>query len=154
MFRQLSNKMTKLATKPAEGVYYAVPKDSSFETWDITFVRADEVEEPMHWDLWTDYTVDLLKDRFDLNEVDINLIKTQYTGMPRGRIQKVRRDGGGYKWIILHGNDSPDVIRHQVVAAFGLLEIKRNNMLEWIYEEHEKMNEIEKDVVWEIIKGD
>lgn len=149
--RQLSGQL-KFAS-PSSGIYYAVPKDKSFDTWKIIFQRSDEVEEPYHYDLWNDYVINYLKEEFNLDQSEVNKLAGKDSGLPRGRVQSPK-ESGGYEvgWVIYHGNDAPDIIKHQVLSAFGLHEIRRANKLKWEVSEEEKMNENEQKIVEGILK--
>ena len=152
MFKTLSNtNLRKEAQRPSSGVYYAVPKNKDFSSWEIVYFRSDEVDEPYHEDLWR-YVLLNLKQWFDLTDEEISTIKKNEYGLPRGRVQSPKEIITSTKeWIIFHGSDAPSTIKHQVLKAFGLHELNRDKHLRWEETEQEKMNDIDKEKVWDLL---
>lgn len=117
--RSLSNRGTKFATKPAGGIYYAVP-NKDFSYWEILYRRDDEYSEDriLHFDLF-DQVVYKLEKEFKLTPGEVATIGDNYTGIPRGRISSPQDAGQGDKWLVLHGGDAPNIINHQVLTAIS-----------------------------------
>ena len=150
--RSLSNRGVKFATRPSAGIYYALP-NKDFSYWEVVYRREDdEYSDPMsltHFDLFQQ-VICRLKDEFKLSSTEVAAIGDNYTGLPRGRIASPKETGGD-KWLILHGGDAPDVIKHQVLTAFGLLGLT-SNKVEWKVVDHEMMNPQEKKLVLNFLK--
>lgn len=147
--RTLSNKMSKLAAKPASGIYYAVPTSRAMNSWEIRYRRDDEGwkdEQLLHFDMWEQVAENV--ERTLKLEVPLG---DNYTGLPRGRISSPEESGGD-KWIISHGGDTPGILKHQVLGAFGLLSLIQAGKVEWNEVDHEQMNPTEKEEVWSNIK--
>jgi len=135
------------ATKPSAGIYYAIPKDKSMTLWEIVSEREDEsTETPLHWNIWQNTVLPKLKERFN---IDIKTLQSYYTGLPRGRVLKL--DSGNY--TILHGNDTPSAVNHLILAEFGLLALNYEKKVNFSFDSHEQMKEVDKDVVWNKIKN-
>lgn len=149
--RGLSSEMIKLARKPASGVYYAVPKDRTFSNWEIKYIRNDETNEPLHFEMWFDL-VDILKHQLNLTDEEARQLGDNYTGLPRGRVLSPQEIGTGDKWIVSHGDDTPEMLKHQILTAFGLLPLNRVGKVVWSVDDHEKMNPQEKELVWGVLK--
>jgi len=146
LFKTLSNiDLRKEAQKPSGGVYYAVPKNKDFSIWEVVYSRNDEFNEAYHEDLWQ-YVLLNLKQWFGLTDETLTVIKNNEYGLPRGRVQSPK------DWIIFHGGDAPNAIKHQVLKAFGLHELNRNGFLKWEESEQEKMNDVDKEKVWNLLK--
>jgi hypothetical protein len=127
--------------KPVEGVYYVVPlKTGIDEVWAET---KREVVDPWHFDFWTREVAPALGEMYGLDADTVSKIRTAYTGLPRGRV--VRKDN---KWIIAHGGDTPDAVKHKVKSGFGLFGVEA----EWILDEHEKMDSTDAKIVSDALK--
>lgn len=145
-----SKKLRKEAQVPSSGVYYAVPKNKEFSIWEIVYLRSDEINETYHEELWP-YVLENLKQWFSLNE-QLDKIKNSEYGLPRGRVQSPKEVMGTKEWLIFHGNDAPDSIKHQVLKAFGLHQLRNDGYLKWEQVEQEQMNQIDKETVWNLLK--
>lgn len=152
--RSLSNRGVKFATKPSSGIYYALPK-KDFSFWEVVYRREDDNYSHFlsltHYDLFEDVVKKLEKD-FDLTTEEVKIIGDHFCSLPRGRVVSPESAGeGSEKWIILHGNDAPSIVRHQILTAFGLLGLLRSDKVEWKEEEHEKMEPEEKKIIMDIL---
>lgn len=151
----MKNAGVKKATAPSEGVWYAMPQRKT-SVWTIVFLRDDEMPEPedefdfvdnTHFKFWKQVK-HYLQNEFKLSNDQVDELGDNYTGLPRGRISV--DDKGVY--TISHGNDFLKVIRHQILAAFGLLQLDSIGKVKWSFNEHEKMHPREKKIVWKVLE--
>ena len=145
--------MSKKALKPAEGVYYAIPKKKG--GYEILSLRADETDEPLHMFYWKKVLNQVARE-YKLKPTDVRDLSTNYMAIPRGRIQKeidndTLKETG--KYIVVHGGDAPlSQIKHFVLQDFGLIPLSTNNKVEWIVDSHEKMDPEDRKALKDAIK--
>lgn len=144
---------SKLAVKPSEGIYYAVPDpDGGFR---IFSQRSDEVEEPLHFEYWEKILPEIARIwKLSLREKDT--LRDHYTAVPRGRIVKEHDYDKGVtgNYVVAHGDDVPlNQIKAFVLQDFGLLGLNREGKIKWKVDPHEKMDSEDKDVFKRIISG-
>lgn len=145
---------SKLALKPAEGVYYAVPsKEGGYR---IFSQRSDEVDDPLHMMYWEKVLREIANE-YKLDRSDIQKLNTAYMAVPRGRVQKefdkaTLKETGRY--LIIHGGDAPlSQIKHFVLQDFGLLPLSTHKKVDWKVDTHEKMDPEDKKLFEEITHG-
>lgn len=93
---------SRLALKPAEGIYYAIPVKGGYQ---IFSQRSDEVDDPTHMMYWEKVLRHIAKE-YGLDRDAISELSTAYMAVPRGRIQKeydknTLKETGRY--LIIHG---------------------------------------------------
>lgn len=144
---------TKQARKPAEGIYYVVPRKIGNPV--VVSRREDDFDSDIdvtHIFLW-DNILKSLEHEYKLNFMDISQLKDAYRSIPRGRIQKEYKDNeytGNY--VILHGDDVPiNLIRNFVYQDFGLAPLASAGKVIWQTTDHEKMIDKEKKLLNKII---
>lgn len=129
---------TKLALKPSEGIYYALPRKTG--GYQIMSQRADETEDPAHMFYWPK----VLRQLGHMWGKDLEHLETNYQAIPRGRIQKefdpVTLEETG-KYRIIHGGDVPlGDIKTFVLQDFGLYPLFQEGKVTWVVDDHEKMD--------------
>ena len=133
------------ATKPSAGIYYAIPKDKNMSLWEIMAEREDETtESPLHYNIWQNQVLPKLRERFNIDIADLH---SCYTGLPRGRIVKV-----GDNYVVSHGNDTPSMVNHLILAEFGLLALNYDKKVDFSFDSHQQMKDVDKDIIWNEIK--
>jgi len=146
--------MSKKALKPAEGVYYAIPKTKG--GYEVLSLRTDETDEPLHMFFWEKVLRQVAKE-YKLTSSDITTLISNYMAIPRGRVQKdfdkdTLKETG--KYIIVHGGDAPlPQIKHFVLQDFGLIPLSANKKVEWIVDSHEKMDPEDQKALKDVMKG-
>lgn len=139
--------ITRSATIPSQGVYYAVPKSRAMVDWDILDQLDSEASGyPVHFTYWDSYVLDYLV-KLGLSKEELKVLEGKYRGLPRGRIERTE-DG---IWKVQHGNDTPSSILHLILAEFGLLALYKEKKVIFEYTKHEAMLEEQKQVVWDCI---
>lgn len=145
--------MSKRALKPAEGVYYIIPKKKG--GYEVLSLRADESDEPLHMFYWDKVLTQVARE-YKLKPADIRDLKTNYMAIPRGRVQKeidkdTLKETG--KYIIIHGGDVPlSQIKHFVLQDFGLIPLSTHKKVVWNVDSHEKMDAEDKKALKDAIK--
>ena len=127
--RSLSN---RIATYPSIGVYYVVP-DKSLSNWTLLSLaqrdpltgETQNIEADLcHYQLLGN-VVSYFLANFNIDIGDIGK-----RCLPRGRIE-LQND----QWKVLHGNDTPAVVRNQIVDEFGLHSVTTK----WEYSEFQSI---------------
>lgn len=145
--------MSKNALKPAEGVYYILPKKNG--TYGVYSLRSDESDQPLHMFYW-EKVLNQVAHEYNLKSKDIENLKTSYMAIPRGRVQKeydktTLKETGNY--IVIHGGDVPlPQIKHFILQDFGLISLSSQNKVKWEIDEHEKMDPEDKKAFEDAIK--
>jgi len=132
--------LNKQALYPSIGVCYAVPNVSK-QGWDLMFMserNADTGEyngipvmNLAHYNLYP-MVIEYFQKNF---EIDISMIGRKC--LPRARVEKETKEHG---WRVLHGDDMPTVLPHQILDEFGL----RNVNPTFEYTLFEKMDPTDK----------
>jgi len=123
---------------PAKGVYYCLPtKDCShWLLYKVTernvdtgtdFIPDYELTHGMQFE----FVVQYFQENFNVDISDIDK-----TCLPRGRVDPATVDGKSV-WVVLHGGDTPQRIRHQIISEFGL---EGNPNVVWEEDTFERMN--------------
>jgi len=145
--------MSKKALRPAEGVYYVLPKKKG--GYGVYSLRSDESNEPLHMFYW-EKVLNQVAHEYKLKPGDVKDLKTNYMAIPRGRVQKefdkdTFKETG--KYTVVHGGDVPlSQIKHFVLQDFGLTPLSVHNKVQWITDSHEKMDEEDRKALKDAIK--
>lgn len=131
----------KFGRFPSKGIYFCVPVPQ-WKFWRLykaTTVDVDTGEKAtpdaeLDHDAQFPFVARYFKEVFG---VDISGLGKRC--LPRGRVLGPEETGG--QWVILHGNDTPERMRHQIRAEFGLDGMKD---VVWRGEEMEAMDSDEK----------
>ena len=154
MIKTLSSRvLCREAEKSSSGVFYIVPKNKEFSIWEIVYFRGDEVEEEelFHEKLW-EYVLENLKPTFELSEQEIDSIRYNEAGLPRGRVLLPKDTSDPNNWLIIYGSDVPPIARHQILKAFGLHGLNEVGKIVWEESDQEQINELDKEKVWKILR--
>lgn len=120
---------------PQSGAYWWVPTPDG--SWYLeTFFDSEFAGNTMHDFIWRRYMMDVLgvlwnKDPRKLARV----IGDEYTGLPRGRVNKV---GNGF--TVVHGGDAP--VRNaedKIISTFNLYRAYKDGNVKFMDDEHETM---------------
>jgi hypothetical protein len=128
----------KYGKYPAGGVYYALPSKgcAGWLLYKVTernvdtggdFVPDSEISHAMQYLAVVEY----FNETFNTDISDIDK-----TCLPRGRVSPVDKNGKKV-WLILHGGDTPQRLRHQIISEFGL---EGNPNVVWEEDTFEQMN--------------
>lgn len=128
--------IAKFGKYPSSGVYYCLPNKSK-TGWVLSHITERDVDtgegslpesELSHAQQYS-FVVSYFQENFGVDISDIGR-----RCLPRGRIID-QKDGKGF-WIILHGDDTPGIMRHQIISEFGLSGVRNSK---WQYDEYESM---------------
>jgi hypothetical protein len=131
-------RFSKFGTHPTTGIYYCVPSPDK-NTWLVLAETAFDVDtgdfknadHQLSHGLQYIQVVDYFKENFnvDISDIGKNCI-------PRGRVDFLAVAGKS-KYIVLHGNDTPYIVIHQIISEFGLSGISD---VTWEYTPFEAMD--------------
>lgn len=117
--RRHARKLLRETNQPQSGAYYWVPKpDLSWRV--VPFYDVDYRGRTPHDEVWKEILEYLAiywhKDPDRLKRA----LADSYTGLPRGRVSKISKNGRGeVEYVLVHGNDSPGDLK-EVIATFNL----------------------------------
>lgn len=136
--RRHNHRVIKESRAPQSGAYWFIPlKDGS---WDIEVFYDSQFDDTPHDQMWNTYVVERLATIWSKDPAWLKrVIGDNYTGLPRGRVNKVKFDDQiGY--TIVHGDDMPKGCTIAgVINAFNLRSIQRADLLKIYKDEHETM---------------
>lgn len=136
--RSLSN---RIAIYPSIGVYYVVP-DKSLSNWvllslsqrdPLTGESQNTEADLCHYQLLGNVV------SYFLTNFNIDIGGIGKRCLPRGRVELQNNN----QWKVFHGNDTPAVVRNQIVDEFGLHSI----MAKWEYSEFQSMLDRDKEIL-------
>ena len=127
----------KIANRVLTGIYWWVPcrdqKKTKIAGWRVTPYYSKEWGEDLsHWKMWPT----LLKEVSVSWGKDFSSLQTNYTGLPRGRVDEIT-DGPGLIPVINHGGDIPKGGRLSWIKDMFNLPVRSKFQVD----EHEKMRE-------------
>jgi len=136
--RRHNHKTIKESKAPQSGAYWWIPlKDG---TWDIECFYDSQFDDTPHDQMWNIYVVERLATIWSKDPAWLKrVIGDNYTGLPRGRVNKVRI-GDAIGYTIVHGNDMPKGCTIAgVINAFNLRSAQRAGQVQVYTDDHETM---------------
>jgi hypothetical protein len=130
----------KAFERPEVGAFYMVP-DPKTNKYTILSAFDTPGEDSAHFFLW-DEVKKVLQARF--KNADMDYINDTYQGIPRGRVS----ERSSKDWLVLHGNDFPlEEYKADILSEYKLQDAESLGKVLWVVENHEKMNQREKESV-------